>query len=343
MALRVGVLGCGGAGAEHARAYKGLGGQVELVGVCDIARERAERLAAAVGTRAYTDLAELLAAERPELVSVCAAEYGHVEPALTALAAGCHVLCEKPLAATVADARRMVAAAAAAGRTLGIDYNYRHMPAFRALRAEIADGALGEVVLAQVSAHAFCYHHALDLVRFLFGDVAEVTAWVDDVPARREFPWHTPEEFLYVPSVSAAALLRTRAGATVSLCASRLRSLQDTLIDVEVLGTRGRRALRGLPVNDVRPRRVEAWPADPDAATRLGAGAEPGTAAAGAAGTGTGAAFSLSDAFRASVSAFVDALLAGKPVPTDGRDGVAALVIDQAVVQAHRFGTLVRL
>ena len=201
MALRVGVVGCGGAGSEHARAYQALGDLVELVGVCDIASERTRRLAAAAGTRGYGDLGELLAAERPDLVSVCTAEYGHTEPVLAALAAGCHVLCEKPLAATVADARRMVAAAAAAGRTLGIDYNYRHMPAFRGLRAELADGALGDAVLAQVCAHAFCYHHALDLIRFLFGEVAEVAAWVDDVPARREFPWHTPEEFLYVPSI----------------------------------------------------------------------------------------------------------------------------------------------
>ncbi len=331
MALRVGIVGCGGAGTEHARAYARLGTQVELVGVCDITRERADRLAATVGTRAYGALGLLLAAERPELISVCTAEYAHTEPVLTALAAGCHVLCEKPLAATVAEARRMVEAAVNAGRVLGIDYNYRHMPAFQVLRAEIGGGAIGEVVLAQISAHAFCYHHALDLVRFLFGDVAEVGAWVDDVPSRRGFPWHTPEEFLYVPSLSVAALLRTRAGATVALCASRLRSLEDTLLDVEVLGTRGRRALRGLPVNDVRPRRVEAWPPDPELAARLGSPVEPEPR------------FSLSHAFQASVAAFVEALLAGRPVPTDGRDGVAALVIDQAVVQAHRLGAHVRL
>lgn len=331
MALRVAIVGCGGAGMEHAQAYRALGGQVELVGVCDIAPERAERVAAAVGTRAYGAWAELLAAERPDVVSVCTAEYAHTEPVLTALAAGCHVLCEKPLAATVADARRMVEAAAAASRTLGIDYNYRHMPAFKAMQAEIAGGALGAVVLAHVSAHAFCYHHALDLVRFLFGEVAEVSAWVDDAPSRRNFPWHSPEEFLYVPSVSAAILLRTRAGATVSLSASRLRHLEDTLLDVEVLGTEGRRALRGLPIHDVRPLRVEAWPPDPDVAARLGAA------------TGSEPAFSLSDAFRASVAAFVAALVAGRPVPTDGRDGVAALLIDQAVVQAHRLGSLIRL
>lgn len=331
MALRVAVVGCGGAGTEHARAYRGLKDQVDLVGVCDVVAERAGRLATAVGTRPYGRLEELLESERPDLVSVCTAEYHHTQPVLEALAAGCHVLCEKPLAATVADARGLVQAAAAAGRVLGVDYNYRHMPVFRGLRDEIAGGGLGLAVLAQVSAHAFCYHHALDLVRFLFGEVVEVDAWVDDVPSRRNFPWTTPEEFLYVPSVSAAALLRTRPGTTVALCATRLRSLEDTLLDIEVVGTRCRLAVRGLPVDDARPRQVETWPTDPEVAERLGvrrADRPP---------------FSLSQAFAASVAAFVQALEAGGPVPTDGTDGLAVLAIDQAVVQAHRFGTRVRI
>jgi len=331
MALRVAVVGCGGAGAEHARAYRALTAEVDLVGVCDIVAERANRLAAAVGTRPYARFEDLVESERPGLVSVCTAEYHHVEPVLAALAAGCHVLCEKPLAATVADGRRLVQAADRAARVLGVDYNYRHMPVFAALRGEISGGGLGEVVLAQVSAHAFCYHHALDLVRFLFGDVVEVDAWVDDDPARREFPWTTPEEFLYVPSVSAAALLRTRMGTTVVLSATRLRSLEDTLLDIEVVGSRRRIGVHGLPVSDVRPSEVRTWPPDPEAAARLGT-RRPDQAP-----------FSLSAAFAASVTAFVQALAAGRRVPTDGRDGLAVLALDQAVVQAHRSGTRVRL
>jgi hypothetical protein len=117
----------------------------------------------------------------------------------------------------------------------------------------------------------------------------------------------------------------------VTLTASRLRSLADTLLDVQVVGTRGRRALRGLPVGDARPQRVEAWPADPQVGSRLGERDDGGTA------------FSLSNAFAASVTAMVDALLGGQPVPTSGTDGLAALLMDQAVVQAHRLGVRVRL
>ena len=327
--MRVAVIGCGGAGREHLRAYLGLGAAVEVVGVCDILAQRAQAAAETAGVSAYTDVTTLLRAARPEVVSVCTQEADHVEPSLAALAAGCHVLCEKPLAARVADAERLVEAAQPHGRTLGVDYNYRHMPPLRALRARIASGGLGDVVTAQISAHAFCYHHAMDLVRFLFGDVVEVAAWVADDPAHRRFP--RPQEFIYIPSGSVGALLRTEGGATVSLTASRQRSLEDTLLDVEVVGTTGRAALRGMPVRDVRPRAVELFPPDPAAEADF----SPRSADTPA--------FGLGDAFAASIAAFVAAITAGTRPPTDGHDGLAVLRIDQAVSQAHRIGGTVRL
>lgn len=328
--MRVAVIGCGGAGIQHVRSYLGLEG-VDLVGVCDVDDPRAQRAAEMSGAHPYARVDELLKAEQPDLVSVCTREYGHVEPAIQALRAGCHVFCEKPLAHTVDEARRMVAAAQSVGKILGIDYNYRHIPAFAALREEIRRGAFGEVVLLNVGAHAFCYHHAIDLTRFLLGEVAEVCASVNDAQERRGYPWDTPEAFLYVPSVSVAATLRMRSGATVVLTASRMRALEDTLLDLEVIGTAGRCALRTLPVNDARPRRVETWPHDEALDARLGldGGATPP--------------FSLNDAFTASIRAFVQALASGQPVPTDGSDGVMTLAIDHAVVQAHRYGAVVRL
>ncbi len=331
--MRVAVVGCGGAGREHLRAYLGLGAalKVEVVGVCDIVAQRAQAAAETAGLTPYTEVATLLAAAKPDVVSVCTQEADHVAPSLAALAAGCHVLCEKPLASSVADAEHLVDAAQAHERTLGVDYNYRHMPPLRALHERIASGALGDVVAGQISAHAFCYHHAIDLVRFLFGDVVEVAAWVDDDQARRRYRWTTPHEFIYVPSVSASALLRTERGATVSLTASRLRSLEDTLLDIEVVGTTGRAALRGMPVRDVRPRAVELFPPDPEAAAHFSPW-KPDTPA-----------FGLGDAFAASIAAFVAALAAGTRPPTDGYDGLAVLRIDQAVSQAHRMGGTVRL
>lgn len=327
--MRVAVIGCGGAGSQHIRTYTGIEG-VELVGVCDMDAARANKHAEATGARPYGRIDEMLTAEKPDLVSVCTNEYLHVEPAIQVLQAGVNVFCEKPMAHTVDEGRRMVAAARAAGKVLGVDYNYRHIRTFRALREEINRGTFGEVLLVDISAHAFCYHHSIDLIRFLLGDVAEVCASVNDVQERRNFPWHTPEEFLYVPSLAVAATLRMRSGATVVLTASRMRDLGDTLLNIEIVGTKGRCALRSLPVNDVRPRYVDTWPRNDALAARFAVEPE-------------GPTFGLNDAFSASITAFVKALEAGQPVPTDGAAGVAVLVIEQAVVQAHRFGTTVRL
>lgn len=327
--MRIAVIGCGGAGSQHIRTYKGIEG-VELVGVCDTDTARAHKQAEATGARPYRRVDEMLTTERPDLVSVCTNEYFHVEPAIQGLQAGANVFCEKPMAHTVDEGRRMVATARTAGRVLGVDYNYRHIPAFRTLREEIDRGTFGEVLVLDISAHAFCYHHSIDLIRFLLGDVAEVCASLNDIQDRRNFPWHTPEEFLYVPSLAAAATLRMRSGATVVLTASRLRDLGDTLLNIEVVGSKGRCALRSLPVNDVRPRYVDAWPRNEGLAARFAAAPD-------------GPTFGLNDAFQASITAFVHALESGQPVPTDGAAGVAVLEIEQAIVQAHRFGNTVRL
>lgn len=327
--MRVAVVGCGGAGSQHIRAYQGLS-DVTLVGVCDVDPERARRQAETTSARAYADAEAMLAAEKPDLVSVCTAEYGHVDVAIQALRAGCHVFCEKPMAHSVEMAERMVDTAREVGKVLGVDYNYRHIPVFRALREEIERESFGTVLLVNVTAHAFCYHHSIDLIRFLFGQVVEVCASINDVPSQRNYAWHTPDAFLYVPSLAAATILRMRSGATVVLTASRLRDLGDTMLDLEIIGTRMRLALRSLPVSDVRPRQVEAWPQSPEWATRFGLVPD-------------GASFSLSDSFGASIAAFVCALKAGDPVPTDGSAGLAVLRLEQAIVHAYRFGTTVRL
>ncbi len=327
--MRVAVVGCGGAGAQHIRAYQGLA-DVTLVGVCDVDTGRARRQAEATGARAYGDTAAMLAAEKPELVSVCTAEYGHVEVAIQALRAGCHVFCEKPMAHSVEMAERMVETAQEVGRVLGVDYNYRHIPVFHTLWEEIDRGSFGDVLLVNITAHAFCYHHSIDLIRFLFGQVVEVCASINDLQSQRNYAWHSPDAFLYVPSLAAATIFRMRSGAAVVLTASRLRDLGDTMLDLEVIGTRMRVALRSLPVSDVRPRQVEAWPRSLDGTTRFGLDAD-------------GSSFSLGDSFRASITAFVRALQAGEPVPTDGSAGLDVLRVEQAVVQAYRLGTTVRL
>jgi predicted dehydrogenase len=150
--FRVGLIGGGGiARAAHVPAWLSLPG-VEIVGVADpqetAARQTAE---AAGGARVFTDPAELLGLGL-HAVDICTPNRTHAPLALAALAAGCHVLCEKPLATTTAEVRAMGSAADAAGKVLCTVQNHRYRAETRALRDWAKAGHLGEVYHARVRA-----------------------------------------------------------------------------------------------------------------------------------------------------------------------------------------------
>jgi predicted dehydrogenase len=141
-----GIVGTGFMGTVHARAVRASGG--EVVGVVGSTPERGATAAAALGTAAYADVDALLADPAVTVVHVCTPNDLH--PAITraAIAAGKHVVCEKPLATTLADAAAMEAAATAAGVVATVPFVYRFHPMVREARARIAAGALGRVMLA---------------------------------------------------------------------------------------------------------------------------------------------------------------------------------------------------
>ena len=125
-ALRVGVIGCGPIGTLHAEAVC-RSPLATLAGVCDLDRERAECLAQRLGRDvvAYGRSSDLLRAGAVDVVTIATPDHLHVDVALEAIDAGCHVFCEKPLATTAAEARSLVDAAARRGVKLGVDYNRR--------------------------------------------------------------------------------------------------------------------------------------------------------------------------------------------------------------------------
>src|SRR5258706_7441835 len=98
---------------------------------------------------AYSQLGDLLKDPRVDGVFVASPNALHVEHVVQAAAAGKHVLCEKPMATTIADAVRMVKACRRAGVTLGVAFNLRQHPAYRRARELVAAGTLGRIVLAQ--------------------------------------------------------------------------------------------------------------------------------------------------------------------------------------------------
>jgi predicted dehydrogenase len=130
-AIRVGVWGAGAWGEKHARVYESLDG-AELVGVYDRAAARASEVATRHGTHAFSRAADLLA--ECEAVSIAVPTVEHSRATLEALGAGCHVLVEKPIAVTVAEADEMLRAAQRAGRVLQVGQVERFNPALLAAR-----------------------------------------------------------------------------------------------------------------------------------------------------------------------------------------------------------------
>ena len=131
--MRVLVTGLGNMGRSHALAWRGRE-DAELVGLVN----RSGRAPAAPldAVPLFTDFAEALAATRPDVVVVATYTDTHADYAVAAMEAGAHVFVEKPLAAAVADARRVVETARRTGRKLVVGYILRHHPSWQRLVAE---------------------------------------------------------------------------------------------------------------------------------------------------------------------------------------------------------------
>jgi predicted dehydrogenase len=145
--FRVALVGLGGAGLTlHIPALAGLPG-AQLVGACDIAAAQRARAAARCPAPLFEDFDEMVRAVAPDVVIVATPPDSHAEYCLRSLAAGAHVVCEKPFVSDVDAADRVIAAAATAGRRVALNHEFREMPIFRALLTAVTPS---ELVFAQV-------------------------------------------------------------------------------------------------------------------------------------------------------------------------------------------------
>ncbi len=134
--VRVLVIGCGNMGRSHAKAYTQLTG-FALCGLVSRGASKAALDRELGGGRAcYDDWRQALRESRPDAVCISTYPDTHEEIALAALAQGCHVFTEKPLATTVAGCERVIAAARSADRALVVGYILRHHPAWQVFIAE---------------------------------------------------------------------------------------------------------------------------------------------------------------------------------------------------------------
>lgn len=144
--LRIAVIGAGYWGPNLARNFS-AGPDWQLVAICDLDRERAEALAARVGgVDVVTDVDELLARDDIDAVAIATPARTHHGLAIKALAAGKHVMVEKPLADAGERGRAMVDVAAENGLVLMADHTYCYTPAVLKIRELIEEGALGDIL-----------------------------------------------------------------------------------------------------------------------------------------------------------------------------------------------------
>jgi predicted dehydrogenase len=195
----VGVIGLG-FGRSHIPAFQAHGCRV--VAVCQRDRAQAQAIADKYGVPGvYEQWEALLEQARPEIVVIATPPHLHKPMALAAFAQGAHVLCEKPVALTAADARDILDAATAARRTAMTNFNWRSPAAFQRFHAMVQEGFLGRVLHVQVR-YLFSRFaderatstwrmdlaqaglgtmgdagvHAIDWVRWNFGEITRVAA-----------------------------------------------------------------------------------------------------------------------------------------------------------------------
>lgn len=229
--LNFGLIGCGKhAGWAVVPALRRTEG-CRLAAAADLNAERLEIVGE--GVARYTDYREMLAKERLDAVYVATSQEAHCEPVLAAIAAGCHVVCEKPMGIDIDECRRMQSAAEAAGTVLAIDFENRYIPGYRQVREWIAGGRLGTVSAIHID-HMWdghkvtgplserrkgflnrigcldCGIHMLDMARFIsgggeWGEIRALGAWFG-------------EEVTFPPHI--AILARLSPGMLVTLNAS---------------------------------------------------------------------------------------------------------------------------
>lgn len=192
--IRVGIAGLGRSGWDiHAKLLEPLVDHYQVVAVVDADEQRRQEAIDRFDCQAYTDYEQLLADPAVELVVVALPSFLHADGSIAALEAGKHVVCEKPMATSLADADRMIEAAAPGGHPTGkvltIFQQRRYNPDFLKVREVINSGILGRIVQIRATESRFSRRwdwqtlqkfgggslnntgpHYLDMVLQLFGD-----------------------------------------------------------------------------------------------------------------------------------------------------------------------------
>ena len=343
--LRVGMIGCGKiTEVRHAPEYA-ENPRCEIAGFYDFVPKRAQAFARQYGGRAFASAEELIA--NVDAVSVCSANRAHAQDAISALEAGRHVLCEKPMATTLSECEAMVAAAKRANRLLMIGHNQRFNRAHQEARRLIQDGAIGRVLSfhtafghsgpenwtgtpnpwffdkkrAAMGALADLGIHKTDLIHYLLGEpIVQVAARLKTLDKR--FPDGSP----ITVEDNALCIYETRSGAVGQMhvswtfygeednstriygSAGAIRIYDDPEYAL-ILERRGEKPVR------MNPDRMQTND-DQNAGRRVSTGV---------------------------IDAFVDAIALNKPTPATGEEALKAMRVIFAAEESARTGKTISI
>jgi UDP-N-acetylglucosamine 3-dehydrogenase len=193
--LRVGVIGVGVMGSNHARVLAELPG-VKLVGVADPDRKRCDQVARALGCASFSDAGDLMR-YGVDAVTIAAPTHLHRDIAIDCAARGIHVMVEKPIASTVEESRAIVAAARRAGVTLMVGHVERFNPAVQSIKRAIKDQNILSIAITRVGPFPPRMSnvgvvidlavHDIDLIRwFTDSEIVEIQPQTSSAVAERE-------------------------------------------------------------------------------------------------------------------------------------------------------------
>ncbi len=146
--VRIGIVGAGIFGQWHLKAFTQVQneGKAELVAIADLVKEKREQAAKDYNVKPYADYREMIEKEKLDAISVVTPDPFHGDIAVAGLEMGCHVLCEKPMATTMEDCRRIIAASEKApDKLLMVDYHKRYDIYHIELERSVREGKLGDI------------------------------------------------------------------------------------------------------------------------------------------------------------------------------------------------------
>lgn len=342
--LRVGVIGLG-IGRMHIEGWR-QHPQVEVVAITDADAVRLAQVGDQFAiARRYTDAQAMLDAGGLDVVSVCTPNKFHKDLTLAALGAGCHVLCEKPMAMSAAEGREMLAAAKAVDKRLMINFSYRFSAASRGLKAQVDAGLFGDFYFGRSVWHRRrgmpgfggwfgnkalagggplidLGVHRLDLALWLMG--YPKPTWVlgsSYDPIAREIADKAGKH--YDVEDLACGLIKFDNGATLVLEASWAANIQEAeLMETRLLGTRA-----GLLQKNVN----EGYTFEANVYTEVnGAPVDMHLKAPTASA-------------KSAMFDYAEAILAGQPHPAPGEEGLIVMEILDAIYASAASGAPVQL